>query len=42
MFDQQHMLALQELGRKMGADPSSWGTEIPDAYTVEGNWLGLD
>jgi predicted acylesterase/phospholipase RssA len=42
MFDQQHMRALQELGRKMGADPSSWQTEIPDAYTVEGDWLGSD
>ena len=42
MFDRQHMRALQELGRKMGADPSSWQTEIPDAYTVEGNWLSSD
>jgi len=42
MFDQQHMRALQELGREMGADPSSWQTEIPDAYVVEGDWLGSD
>jgi predicted acylesterase/phospholipase RssA len=39
MFDQEHMLALQELGRKLGADPSNWTTEVPSAYTVEGDWL---
>jgi predicted acylesterase/phospholipase RssA len=42
MFDQEHMRALQELGRKMGADPSSWQTEVPDAYTVEGDWLASE
>jgi predicted acylesterase/phospholipase RssA len=42
MFDREHMRTLQELGRKMGADPSSWQTEIPDPYTVEEAWLGLD
>lgn len=29
MFDQAYMRALVELGRKMGADPSSWHTESP-------------
>ena len=42
MFDQEHMRALQELGREMGADPSSWQTEIPDAYVVEGVWGSSD
>ena len=42
MFDREHMRALQELGRQMGADPSSWQTEIPDAYAVEGDWLSSD
>ncbi len=39
MFDQAYMLGLQDLGRRMGADPSSWNHEIPSAYRVEGNWL---
>ena len=39
MFDQEYMLALEELGRKMGADPSNWTTEVPSAYRVEGEWL---
>jgi hypothetical protein len=26
------MIALEDLGRKMGADPSSWQTEIPSIY----------
>ena len=42
MFELQYMRALQELGRKMGADPSSWQTEIPDAYAVEEDWLSSD
>ena len=29
MFDQEKMLALSDLGRRMGADPSSWHTEVP-------------
>lgn len=32
MFDKEYMLGLEELGRTMGADPSSWTTEIPAAY----------
>jgi hypothetical protein len=32
MFDRDYMLALEDLGRKMGADPSSWRTEIPSIY----------
>jgi hypothetical protein len=39
MFDQEYMLALEDLGRKMGADPSNWTTEVPSAYKVEGEWL---
>jgi hypothetical protein len=30
MFDRDYMLALEELGRAMGADPASWRTEVPD------------
>ncbi|MGB5659117.1 MAG: patatin-like phospholipase family protein, partial [Thermoanaerobaculia bacterium] len=29
MFDKELMVKLENLGRKMGADPSSWTTEIP-------------
>lgn len=29
MFDKERMLELEDLGRKMGADPASWTTEIP-------------
>jgi hypothetical protein len=29
------MVALEELGKKMGADPSSWQTEVPQIYTFE-------
>jgi predicted acylesterase/phospholipase RssA len=32
MFDRDYMIALEDLGREMGADPSSWKTEIPSAY----------
>ena len=32
MFDRDYMIALEDLGRKMGADPSSWLTEIPSVY----------
>ena len=32
MFDKEFMLQLEELGRKMGADPSSWRTEIPEIH----------
>ena len=39
MFDKQYMLELEDLGRKMGADPSSWTEKIPSAYRVEGDWL---
>ena len=35
MFDKEYMVKLQELGKKMGADPSSWKTEIPQIYTFE-------
>ncbi len=39
MFDKEYMVQLEELGRKMGSDPSSWQSEVPSAYTVEGRWL---
>jgi len=42
MFDQEWMIQLEDLGRKMGADPSSWTVVIPSAYQVEGEWLGSD
>jgi predicted acylesterase/phospholipase RssA len=42
MFDQAYMLQLQDLGRRMGADPSSWNDEVPSAYRVEGKWLGSE
>jgi hypothetical protein len=29
MFDAEIMTALSDLGRKMGADPSSWRTGVP-------------
>ena len=29
MFDEEIMTALSDLGRKMGADPSSWRTGVP-------------
>jgi len=32
MFDQDYMIGLEELGRTMGADPSSWTREIPSAF----------
>jgi len=35
MFDQEYMLQLQELGRKMGADPTVWSTEVPQLYSLE-------
>lgn len=33
MFDREYMLALEELGRKMGADPSVWSSEVPKIYS---------
>jgi hypothetical protein len=33
MFDKAYMVQLEELGRKMGADPSVWKTEGPALYT---------
>ena len=42
MFDKEYMLQLEELGRRMGADPSSWLDEIPSAYGVEETWLDSD
>ena len=42
MFDKEYMLQLEELGRQMGADPSSWLDEIPSAYGVEDTWLDSD
>ena len=32
MFNQDYMIGLEELGRTMGADPSSWTGEIPSAF----------
>jgi len=32
LFDKAYMLELEKLGRTMGADPSSWRTDIPSAY----------
>ena len=29
------LLALEELGRQMGADPSSWSFEVPRIYSFE-------
>jgi predicted acylesterase/phospholipase RssA len=40
LFDKPYMLALQELGRAMGADPSSWQEEIPAPYGVDETWAG--
>ena len=34
MFDRDYMLALEELGREMGADPSSWKTKVPSIYSL--------
>jgi hypothetical protein len=34
MFDREYMLALEELGRKMGADPSVWKTDVPRIYSL--------
>jgi hypothetical protein len=39
MFDQDYMRQLEELGRKLGADPSNWTDKIPSAYRVESDWL---
>jgi predicted acylesterase/phospholipase RssA len=33
MFDKDYMLALEELGREMGADPSIWKTDVPLVYS---------
>jgi len=38
MFDPTYMRALEDLGRKMGADPSSWVDSIPSAYRVNSQW----
>jgi len=35
MFDKDYMLALEKLGRKMGADPSVWKTEVPLVYSFD-------
>ena len=35
MFDKQYMLALEELGRQMGADPAVWSSEVPPIYSFE-------
>jgi hypothetical protein len=35
MFDKDYMLALEEMGRTMGADPSSWKTEVPLVYSFD-------
>jgi hypothetical protein len=32
MFDKAFMTQLEELGRRMGADPSSWRTEVPEIH----------
>lgn len=32
MFDKEFMVQLEKLGRKMGADPSSWRTTIPEIH----------
>ena len=42
MFAKEYMLGLADLGRKMGADPSTWQTAIPSAYRVETEWLSTD
>ena len=42
MFDRDYMRQLEELGREMGADPSSWQTSIPSPDAVQGNWLESD
>jgi predicted acylesterase/phospholipase RssA len=42
MFDKEYMLKLEDLGRLMGADPSSWSDDIPSAYGVEKTWLDED
>lgn len=42
MFDADYMLQLEDLGRSMGADLSSWQAEVPSAYTVEGSWADAD
>ena len=39
MFDQEYMRQLEDLGRKMGANPSSWTDAIPSAYRVSKEWL---
>ena len=34
MFDETWMRALEELGQNMGADTSSWKTEVSSIYAV--------
>ena len=35
MFDKDYMVQMEELGRKMGADPSVWKSELPSAYSFD-------
>ena len=35
MFDKQYMLALEELGRQMGAERAVWSSEVPPGYSFE-------
>ena len=32
LFEHDYMVQLEELGLKMGADPSSWRSKIPDIH----------
>jgi hypothetical protein len=41
-FQKQTMQALVELGRKMGADPASWRTVIPNTDDVGGFDVGKE
>ena len=35
MFEKEYMNQLRVLGRAMGTDPESWGTELPDPYALD-------
>ena len=35
LFEKAYMIQLQELGRAMGADPSSWATTLPSAFAAD-------
>jgi hypothetical protein len=37
MFDQDYMVELENLGRTLGADPTSWTSEIPSPFWRSGN-----